>query len=80
MNLIVPSEQTAQPQQQQVQIGLNFLPNGVALRIPIGPITIIEQIIPEEMMNQLCQQWKESRRALAQQQALIADVMRTKAR
>lgn len=48
------------------------------LMVSLGNGFFIQQVLTAQTMEDICRTWRESRKQLARQQQLVADVMRTK--
>jgi hypothetical protein len=64
--------------QQQSQLNVQIMPDGVVISIALGPGLAVQQIIPEQLMNDLAGKWLDSRRARKHELQLIEDIKRTK--
>jgi len=73
--LLLPPGQAQQP---KIELGLRMDENGVTVRIPIGPLTVIEQTIPHDMMDQLEAQRHQYKQEMKRMAQLTQDVMRSK--
>jgi hypothetical protein len=60
------------------QLGFQVMPDGAVFVIQLGNGVSINQVVNAETMQQICKAWLESRKALMQQQQLVADVLRSK--
>jgi len=74
--LLLPPGQAQQ--QPKIELGLRMDENGVTLRIPIGPLTVIEQTIPHDMMDQLEAQRHQYKQEMMRIAQVAQDVIRTK--
>lgn len=61
-------------------IGFQIAPDSATFVFALGNGLSIQQVVNAETMQQICKVWLESRKQLMQQQQLVADVMRSKAR
>lgn len=73
---VKPVEQPEQPSPVTITVATE----SATVTISLGNGLFLQQVIPAQTMDEVSKLWRESRRQLAQQQQLIADVIRTKQR
>lgn len=57
---------------------VNLTPEGVLFTIALGPGLSINYAVGEQMMNELCQKWLETRQEIKQQLHLIRKIQDSK--
>jgi hypothetical protein len=67
-----------QPQQPLPALQFGFAQDGVVLRIVLGNGLVIEQSIGENVMNEICSRWLETRREVKRHLALIEDIKKSR--
>ena len=69
----------AEPQPQPIPaVQITIEADKAVLLVSMGNGLFIQQVLVAQTMEQICQLWRESRKELAKQQQLVADVIRTK--
>jgi len=50
------------PEQQYPQVAINITQEGMLFSLILGPGTSLNQLIPSEQVDQICDQWKKTRK------------------
>lgn len=73
-----PEAEDEPPQPNIPAVQITIEADKATLLVSMGNGLFIQQVLVAKTMDDICQLWRESRKELAKQQQLIADVIRTK--
>ncbi len=81
-DLVVPNGNgdAVQPPQTVPPPNYAITEGGMIISITVAPGTAIQHAIPATVMHEIVKKWREVERANASTAALVADVLRSKAR